>query len=109
GAVSLVEVQQRVTAVVNRLLAGFLPPVTRQYTCGANLTALTKKDKSLRPIACGDVWRRLAARCVCRDFSDRFRECLAPSQFGVALEGGAEAVAHAARLLYEQGQDSSDF
>jgi hypothetical protein len=109
GAVGLVDVQHRLAAVVNRLLSGTLPAVARRYVCGANLTALVKKDKSLRPIACGDVWRRLAARCVCRDFGGRFSEVLAPFQFGVSLQEGREALVHAARVLYEQASSSSDF
>src|SRR5690606_18858461 len=109
GAVGLVEVQQRATEVVNRLLTGSLPELTRRYTCGANLTALVKKDGSLRPIACGDVWRRLAARCVCADFESSFREALAPHQFGVAVRGGTEVLVHAANLLAEGSRGSPDF
>jgi len=105
----VVEVRERITAVVNRLLAGELPPLARAYVCGANLSALAKKDGGLRPIACGDVWRRLAARCVCKDFADRFREVLAPQQFGVAVRGGTEVLVHASRLLFEEASQKSDF
>jgi hypothetical protein len=70
---------------------------------------LVKKDGSLRPIACGDVWRRLSARCVCKEFSARFLEALSPHQFGVAVKGGSEVLVHAARLLYEGAQGQPDF
>jgi hypothetical protein len=79
-----------------------------RYVCGANLTALGKKDKSLRPIACGDVWRQLAGRCACKDFADRFRESLAPHQFRVAVPG-TEILVHAARFLFEGSVSKSDF
>jgi hypothetical protein len=76
--------------LVKRLLQGSSPaPATSRRWL---------KDKSLRPIACGDVWRRLAARCACKDFADRFRESLAPHQFGVAVPGGTEILVHAFSL-----------
>ena len=97
------------TQVVNKLLTGTLPPLTRRYACGANLTALVKKDGGLRPIACGDVWRRLTARCVCKNFANEFLNVLDPFQFGVAISGGTEILVHTARMLYEKAQGREDF
>src|SRR6185437_4586972 len=79
------------------------------FVCGANLTALLKKDGGLRPIACGDVWRRLTARCVCKNFAQEFRQALDPHQFGVAISGGTEILVHTARMLYEKALDRPDF
>jgi hypothetical protein len=104
-----VDILQRMADIVNRLLEGSLPPLARARVCGANLTALVKKDGGLRPIACGDVWRRLAARCVCKNFAADFRSTLAPFQFGVAVSGGAEILAHTARFLFEMSPDRRDF
>ena len=109
SAVGLVDVQTRMTDVVNRMLSGTLPPLTRQFVCGANLSALLKKDGGLRPIACGDVWRRLTARCVCKDLAPRFAHILSPHQFGVAVKGGLEALVHTARVVQELARGNSDF
>jgi hypothetical protein len=54
-------------------------------------------------------WRRLAARCARKEFADRFRESLAPHQFGVAVPGGTEILVHAARFLFEGSVSKSDF
>ena len=82
GTHSQVDILVRMTEVVNKMLTGTLPVMTRRYVCGANLTALAKKDGGLRPIACGDVWRRLTAKCVCKNFADDFRGSLARSSSG---------------------------
>ncbi len=76
--------------------------------CEAN-TALLKKDGGLRPIACGDVRRRLTAKCVCKNFAKTFQDALDPFQFGVAISGGTEILVHTARLLYEKARDREDF
>ena len=109
GAASHVDVLNRMTDMVNMMLKGTLPKKTQTFVCGANLTALRKKDGGLRPIACGDVWRRLTGRCVCKDSADLFRQALAPHQFGVAVSGGTEILVHTARLLYEKALDRPDF
>ena len=109
GAASHVDVLYRFTDVVNKLLTGSLPEKTQKYVGGANLTALLKKDGGLRPIACGDVWRRLTARCVCKNFAKDFLGALDPHQFGVAISGGTEILVHTARLLYEKAFEKPDF
>ena len=106
---SHVDVLYRFTDVVNKLLTGSLPEKTQKYVGGANLTALLKKDGGLRPIACGDVWRRLTARCVCKNFAKDFLGALDPHQFGVAISGGTEILVHTARLLYEKAFEKPDF
>ena len=45
-------------------LAHLMPAQARPYFFGAMLLALEKRDHSLRPVACGDVFRRLAAKLV---------------------------------------------
>ena len=94
---------------MNKLLTDTLPATTQKFVCGANLTALVKKDGSLRPIACGDVWRRLTAKCVCKNFAKNFLETLDPFQFGVAISGGTEILVHTARMMYEKARSREDF
>jgi hypothetical protein len=47
---------------------------------GAPLTALNKKAGGIRPIAVGDVLRRLVSKCVCEQLAVEFREYLSPNQ-----------------------------
>jgi hypothetical protein len=53
---------------------------------------------SLRPIACGDVFRRMAAKLLCTAVADdaraHLKEC---GQLGVCVPGGMDAISHAAR------------
>ena len=67
---------------------------------GARLTPLAKKDGGVRPVACGEVLRRVASKCACRRLrSWGLRFFPANAQFGVGCPGGAEAVVHAARAV----------
>ncbi|GAQ91995.1 protein with reverse transcriptase-like domain [Klebsormidium nitens] len=46
----------------------------------------------VRPLAVGEVLRRLVARAVGLQYRERFREFFTPLQYGVATPGGCEAV-----------------
>ena len=58
---------EAVTSVVNRLMSGSVPVPVRGFAYGAKLFALEKKNGKPRPIACGDVFRRLAAKALVKD------------------------------------------
>ena len=45
-----------------------------------------------RPLACGSVLRRIAAKATCRAFSDELRAAAGPCQYAVGLPGGAETL-----------------
>ena len=51
------------TRAVNAMAAGKVPAQVRPYFCGARLVAGKKKDNSLRPIAIGNLLRRVVAKC----------------------------------------------
>ena len=63
--------------------------------------ALPKKDDRVRPIACGSVLRRLAARGVCSAFHDELRDAAGPLQFAVGRPAGAEVVQDCLTCLSE--------
>ena len=52
--------------VVNLLARGEDPTSVAPYLCRASLLALKKKDGGIRPIAVGEILRRLVAKCLCR-------------------------------------------
>ena len=54
------------SAFINFLAAGQSPLSIMPYLCGATLLACPKKSGGLRPIAVGDVLRRLTSKCLSR-------------------------------------------
>ena len=85
------------TKFTNLLLSGEVPEFARQVFYGARLCALGKKDGGVRPIAVGNVLRRLAAKVGARPSSARLGSELRPIQLGFSTRGGCEAAVHAAR------------
>ena len=81
------------------MAAGKAPSVLAPFLAGAPLTALHKKQGGVRPIAVGEVFRRLVSKCCCTALMEQMRTHLSPTQVGVATKGGAEAVTHAVRRL----------
>jgi hypothetical protein len=87
--------------VVNLLCAGRAPPAILPYLCGATLLACNKKNGGLRPIAVGEVLRRLISKCVsCAVHTDAI-EVLSPLQVGVGIPVGCESIVHSVVSLQE--------
>ncbi|HEY1110425.1 MAG TPA: reverse transcriptase domain-containing protein, partial [Opitutaceae bacterium] len=83
-----------VAPVVYDLMAGNVPKPLRRVFYGARLVPLVKKDKALRPIACSEALRRVAAKILAKRLAKKFRTVLTPSgQIGVAVPSGLEALA----------------
>ena len=83
--------------VINLLLSGEAVDEIRDYAAGARLTALAKGESDIRPIAAGNIFRRLAAKCACTLLQTRIRNTLGAHQAGVAQPGGAEHIIHQMR------------
>ena len=88
--------------VVNLLLSGTVNEGVRPYLAGAKLTALAKGESDIRPIAAGNVFRRIASKCVCQMGQARFRSTLGKLQVGVACPAGAESVVHMTRDIVDR-------
>ncbi|KAJ9437030.1 hypothetical protein DIPPA_13329 [Diplonema papillatum] len=91
-------------AVIARIATGSLPDEARPHGFGARLVALEKKDGGLRPIACGEVLRRMAAKILARDKS--VVQAVKPilercGQTGVGMKSGADAMVCAMRCVGE--------
>ena len=65
-------------------------------------SAGVKKDSSLRPIAVGNLMRRLVAKCFSSALAPRAAALLSPHQLGVAIRGGAETIAHAVKQAVQE-------
>ena len=101
GAQSLISALSRFITVV---LQGKTPTSICPFFYGASLTALTKKEGGIRPIAVGCTLRRLAAKVAGCRVRDKMAALLAPCQLGYGVKGGAEAAVHAARLYLKELQ-----
>jgi hypothetical protein len=94
------EVPLALAHAVNLIACGAVPLAARPFVFGARLIALAKKDGGLRPIACGEALRRVAAKLLCSRHSKQLNTELRPvGQVGVNVAGGGESLAHAARRL----------
>ena len=87
---------------VNLMLAGKTPEFVRPVFASANLTTLSKKAGDLRPIAVGETLRRVVGKCAGQDFC-------APFQMGAGAKNDAETAVHAARIFFENANDSDVF
>jgi hypothetical protein len=82
-------------------VCGLVPAPVRPFFFGARLTALKKPKGGVRPVACGDVLRRLAAKVLCARDKPLLRALLEPHrQVGVAVPGGADVAATLARCVF---------
>ena len=88
--------------LVNVMAAGKVPDSVAPYLCGARLHAAKKKDDTLRPIAVGNLLRRLVAKCFSTALASRAAALLGPQQLGVGVRGGCEAIAHTVRKVVEE-------
>ncbi|CAN0541204.1 unnamed protein product, partial [Laminaria digitata] len=67
----------------------------------ANLSAIGEKA---RPVACGDVLRRIIGGTFCKDYGQAISERFEPKgQHGVSVPGGTELMATKATVAYQQG------
>jgi hypothetical protein len=79
---------EALVSLVNKLPSGQTPSTFATWLCGAPLTALAKPNGGVRPIAVGEVIRRLVANCLMARVKQSAQELLAPLQMGVAVQGG---------------------
>ncbi|KAJ9436461.1 Retrotransposable element SLACS 132 kDa protein [Diplonema papillatum] len=97
------------TEFVNLLLSGRGPELARGDMAGATLIALRKKEKDVRPIAVGEVWRRLASKSACAAVKSEAEEYLVKdNQVGVAVPGGLEAAVQVVRSYAFRNEGKSN-
>lgn len=94
------------TSLAGIILSGKVPTSTCPYLYGATLTALQKLCGGIRPIAVRNVWRRIAAKLVCRRVSSVLYNLFRQNQLGVGIKNGAEADAHASRIYFNTKHES---
>ena len=97
----------QLTAVVNLLARGRACASIAPSLAGAGLVALPKPSGGIRPIAVGELLRRLTGKCLMHAVRPEARDYFWPAQAGVAVKGGAEAAVHGLRAwVGRHSQDS---
>ena len=69
------------------------------HLAGANLLAIAKKDNGTRPIAVGEILRRLVGKILLARNMPKINSALGANQFGVGAKSGTERIAHLVRRL----------
>jgi hypothetical protein len=88
------------TKCVNILAAGKAPPELAPLLSGANLFAANKKlQGEYRPIAVGEVLRRLTGKCLAFHHAPEAASHLNPHQLGVGTRSGGESIIHATQAI----------
>ena len=92
----------QLTSVVGLLAQGRAPSSVAPVLAGAGLVALPKPGGGARPIAIGEILRRLTGKCLLQLVRDDARAFFWPAQVGVAVPGGAEVAIHTVRSWAER-------
>lgn len=99
---------QQLTAVVNLLGQGRACAEVAPFLAGASLAAVPKPCGGVRPLAVGEVLRRLVGKCLMAAARDDARAFFWPAQVGVAIKSGAEKAIHAAQQWHARNSHTSD-
>ncbi len=94
--------------VVNCAL-GNVPAEVLPYLCGACVSPLPRPDGGVRPVAAGEILRRLVAKVLPAKTTPEVAPKLDPLQLGVGVRCGTERIAHNTRRLMERERDNPDF
>ncbi len=89
--------------------AGRFHVESRPWFCGARLIGLEKQPSGVRPIAVGEVLRRLAGKCLVQRCQDDVIEHLVPLQLGVGVTKAAEIISHGVRARADESLILVDF
>ena len=93
------QVLTSLTKFVNLLATGQAPSSIFPHLCSITLLACHKKNGGLRPIAVGEVLRRLISKSLATATRHDAFNSLAPLQLGLCVRGDCEAIIHSVSHL----------
>ena len=93
---------EQLTLLVNFIISKRLPDFVTPVLLGANVTALSKPDGGVRPIAVGETIRRIACKCVLKRVVRSVSTLLSPHQLGCGVLAGIDAATHSMRTKIAQ-------
>ena len=99
---------EQLTALVNLLARGDACGAVAPFLAGARLVAVPKPKGGLRPIAVGELLRRLTGKCLLEAVREGARDFFWPAQVGVAVPAGAEKAVHATRAWVDSHSWATD-
>ena len=97
---------ENLATLLTTMLRGGVSPEVCPLLYGASLTALRKPDSGIRPIAVGNVLRRLAGKIVSHRVMEEMGTLVRPAQLGYGTRGGCEAAVHATRAFLEEEEET---
>jgi hypothetical protein len=97
---------QAAGTVLARLLLGEVPAEAAEAHLAGRLVGIPKSAGGVRPLACGSVARRLAAKGACAAFGEELMQASGTCQYAVGREGGAEKLHKTLTLLAELRPDA---
>ena len=87
-----------VLLLITAIADGKVPPEAVECVFASRGVALAKVGGGIRPLAAGDVLRRIAAKLLCRKVASACRTFFSTrNQVGVGIRAGAEAMIHQSR------------
>ena len=93
--------------VVQLLARGRAPHFVAPVLAGAGLVALPKPNGGVRPIAVGEIMRRLTGKCLMKIVRADAHNHFWPLQVGVAVPHGAEIAIHTVRAWLRRHRTSN--
>ncbi|CAE8622584.1 unnamed protein product [Polarella glacialis] len=88
---------EQLAEVVQLLARGLAPAEVAAHLAGAGLLALAKPKGGVRPIAIGEVLRRLTGKCLCATVKGDAATFFLLSRVGLACPLGVDAAIHTCR------------
>ena len=88
GSTKASQLLEVLAALTHRMACGQLPQWMAPLLTGALLVALRKPDGNCRPIACGDILRRLTSKILLTRVQPHMSKQLAPLQVGFGYTCG---------------------
>jgi len=98
---------EAVAKLADRVVYGNLPTEIANFLSAVSLHPLGKKDSGVRPVGCGDAFRRLVGKALLRDNISALRECVGPLQLGTGVSNGAGLLAKTVQVSAEKRPDDA--
>lgn len=95
------ELCETLQKLADQVIQGQVPPNIAAYFYEATLTPLLRKDGEIRPIAVGNVVRRMVAKIITKRVESQAGFMLLFQQFGFGTAGGADEVVHSCRSFLQ--------
>lgn len=104
------DIRPAITRLINSIMTGRVPSFVPHQLSSSRLIPLNKKDGGIRPVAIGNVWRRLSAKVLNTLLQDKIRDHFkSRPQYGVGSPLGTESVAHMTRLAFKENIKNPDY